>query len=215
MITTKYFLHRACWGPMLGQTGPQTPEGRKWASPAEMKIIRWKWFQENQDDENTEVHQNQSEFCQILRGVYSGKSSFLLGFGTHILQCRIYIDGAGTKFVLVPNCFLYTPCAKLVPVLNWLLLHSWCQIGSGAKLTLFTLGAKLTLLHPWCQIGSGAKLTHLHSWSQVGSGAKLTLLYSQCQIGLVPNWLQCQIGAGAKWSFNHIIYHENMQNTQI
>ena len=62
------------------------------------------------------------------------------------------------------------------------------------------------ILHGWCQIGPGAKLTPLHSWCQIGTGAKLTLLHSWCQIDLltllVPNWLRCQIDSGAKLSSN-------------
>ena len=104
-----------------------------------------------------------------------------------------YIDGASTKFVPVPNWLLYTPGAKSVPVPNWYR----CQIYS-----FYTLGAKLVLVPNWLFYTLGAKLTLLHSWCQIGSGAKLTLLNSWCQIGPVPNWLRCQIDAGAKLSSN-------------
>ena len=64
------------------------------------------------------------------------------------------------------------------------LLHSWCQIGPVPNWlrcqidSFHTLGAKLGPVPNWLFYTLGAKLTPQHSWCQIGSGAKL---------GPVPN----------------------------
>ena len=95
------------------------------------------------------------------------------------------------------------------------LLHSWCQIGPVPNWlrcqidSFHTLGAKLGPVPNWLFYTLGAKLTPQHSWCQIGSGAKL---------GPVPNcpltawWLGFLVISPFSWFLISFIISHHWHN---
>ena len=111
------------------------------------------------------------------------------------LRCQIVLFPLRCQIVLVPNC----------PI-----LHSWCQIVLGAKLSSFTLlvpncpGAKLSSMPncPRCQIVLGAKLSPNPAHSEgpptvhgrCGQGS-ISLEYQTCTSAYLFDTLVTGMGA--------------------